>query len=235
MNEFKIRCSAISDIMGPMGPSYSDINFIEEMNAREKPMTDKMQERYDKIRNYTPELPQGAKTYCKNWVLEQVYGRPCGKSGVYTKPMDKGNRVESEAIKFLGNYEKNFLRFEDEYLTGEPDIIIGDTVIDIKCPWDHTTMPIFETEIPNKGYWWQLQGYMSLTHKHNAELAYCLMTTPPDLVDEVLVYDDLPRELRIRQFRFCYDPTAIEQVHERVIMCREYIETLRRDLKLDEF
>jgi len=41
--------------------------------------------------------------------------------------------------------------------------------------------------------------------------------------------------LRIRTFGFDYNKEAMLEVEERVEMCREYIELLRRDLRLDEF
>lgn len=231
MNQFKIRCSAISEVMGPVGPSESQLKFIREMDERTKPMTDKMRERYDEIKAIKPELPQGAKTYCENFLMDQVYGR----SEFWSKETEKGNRCESDAIELLGNYQKNILNFENDFMTGTPDIITGDTIIDIKCPWSHKTMPMLDTELPTKAYWWQLQGYMHLTHKRNAEVSYCLMTTPEDLDKYAISYDHLPKNLRIKTFRFGYDKESIEEVESRVLMCREYIDRLSIVLGLDEF
>jgi len=231
MNQFKIRCSAIGQIMGPIGPSESQMAFIDEMDKRTKPMTDKMREKYDKIKSMKPELPEGAKSYCKRWLREQIFGRV----EFWSKETEKGNMCEEDAIALLGNYQKNDLHFENEFMTGTPDIITGNTIIDVKCSWDHITFPLYDLELPNNDYWWQVQGYMHLCHKHHGEVSYCLMTTPERLMENPISYDHHPRELRIRTFGFDYNKEAMLEVEERVEMCREYIELLRRDLRLDEF
>ncbi len=46
-----------------------------------------------------------------------------------------------------------------------------------------STFPWFETEIPNKDYYFQLQGYLWLTNKTEAVLAYCLIDTPLEIVE----------------------------------------------------
>ena len=256
MHKFKIRCSAIGSIMaGSVGASQSQLENIEKMDARDKPMTAPMLEKYEKdvYTRDNPELPKGAKTYCKEWLKEQkdFYNR---RKEIQSKYCDKGNEVEDDSIELLSNFlledlEKNEEFFgEDEFMQGTPDVLYNMSVYDMKNSWDFTTFPLFEDEIPNKDYWWQLQGYMYLCSRIDAKLVYCLMDMPYHLIqDEVrrasyksdmttselseeytklYTYKDVSTELRVKIFDFDRDDKAIEQIKERVKLCQEYINKL---------
>jgi hypothetical protein len=111
-------------------------------------------------------------------------------------------------------------------MTGTPDLIINDLVIDMKASWDCFTFPLFDTDI-DKAYWMQLQGYMALTGKRSARLVYTLQNTPEELTyDEVADYSELPSTLRVKEFEIDYDAQFIESVNERVLLCREYVNEL---------
>ena len=184
--EFKIRASAIGKIMGGLKSSTLTKNQEEEMGRliKKSSLTPKQEIELSKLiekKNSKPELSQGAKTYCKEWLKEQLLGR---RNEIDTKYTIKGNLVEKEAIYFLNQeYEKNTKFFPSNYITGEPDIVLDDKVIDIKCPWDWYTHPIFEDKIPEQDYYYQLQGYMILTGRAKADLTYVLIETPEHLDD----------------------------------------------------
>ena len=131
MKDFKIRCSAISQIM---------------TNSRSK----------------TEVLGQTSKTYCENWLKEQLYDRKISFSNKYTS---KGLIVEQESLDYIAehlNYGllvKNEQYFENDFLTGTPDVILKDHLIDVKSSWSFDTFPLFESNI-DKGYYYQAQGYM---------------------------------------------------------------------------
>jgi hypothetical protein len=216
---FKIRCSAIGEIM---------------TNPRSK----------------SEVLSQTTKTYCENWLKEQINGR---KKQIQSKYMQKGIEVESDSINFINNftgsnYSKNESYFENEFLTGTPDIIAPEWIIDVKNSYDFSSFPLFETEI-NKDYYAQLQGYMYLTGRRKAILIYTLVDMPdqmieseawkkarfenidftPELLDEVrsqYTYFDIPDELKIKQFYFEYDENFMQSVKERVLDCQIYINEL---------
>ena len=122
--------------------------------------------------------------------------------------------------------------------------------MDVKSSWDATTFPFFATEIPTKDYYYQLQGYLELTGKTEALLVYCLVNTPIEMVedeirrahwnahlleedydlrDEILkrhVFDHIPLGRRVKVFKVEKDEQVIEQIKERVELCREYFNTL---------
>ena len=218
MKDLKIRCSAIGKIM------TSPRSKGEVLSAT-------------------------TKTYIKELVLEHKYGI---KKEINSRYLDKGNQVEDMAIELaeqaldLGFVFKNELFFENDHLTGTPDIITDTLIVDVKSSWNGTTFPMFEDELPNKDYYWQMQGYMDLTGKHNAIVAYCLVNTPEDIVlDEIRrvawakkelepsqetendvrsqhEFSHIPKDKRVKAFLVEKDEHAIWQIKERVEQCREY-------------
>jgi hypothetical protein len=198
-------------------------------------------------------LSQTAKTYVEEQVLQAKYGIVKTFNSRYT---DKGNLVEDESIKLasdvldLGFILKNDEHFSNDWVTGTPDVNTDDILLDVKSSWDATTFPFFATEIPTKDYYYQLQGYMWLTGKQKSLLVYCLVNTPLDmvqdeirrahwnanlleesldLIDEVQKrhnFDHIPDNRRVKVFEVERDDEVIEQIKERVELCREYYETL---------
>jgi hypothetical protein len=199
-------------------------------------------------------LSQTAKSYIEDLFNELEFGYRKEFSSRYT---DKGLEMEDEAIQFASeqfDWEfvvKNTERFTNDYITGEPDINTDNLLADIKCSWSLDTYPMFEADLKNKDYYWQLQGYMWLTGKTQAELVYCLMNTPLQIVeDEVrrahwkagLIdedidlrhevqlkhnYDNIPSKLRVKRYIIERDEKKIEKIIEKVEIAREYYKMLK--------
>ena len=119
-------------------------------------------------RNKSEVLSQTAKSYIQELVLEEKFGIKKEFSSRYT---DKGLQCEDEAISLvndvlgLGFIFKNEEHFNNDWITGTPDVNTNEILLDIKCSYEAHTFPFFETEIPTKDYFFQLQGYMWLTGK----------------------------------------------------------------------
>jgi hypothetical protein len=251
MKDFKIRCSAIGQIMCEIGLTDNQLKEIETLKSKPK-ITEKQKEKLDKLiyKRDNPTLPKTLTSFLDMWIKEQVYKR---RKHIKSKYLIKGHECELESIGFLRNVlnedlEKNSLPFENSFLTGEPDIISKDTIDDVKNSWDFTTFPLLEKEIPNIDYWWQLQGYMCLTGRRKARLIYLLTDTPDHLIEKEatyrsfeygydaldydieqecikeLTYPDIPNERKYKIFKFDYDQDAVKKIEERVLMCRKYIE-----------
>jgi len=199
-------------------------------------------------------LSETAKTYIQDVFKEKELGIYKDFSSRYT---DKGIQMEDQAIQFASevlNWEfvvKNETRFNNEWLTGEPDICTDNLLADIKCSWNGSTFPMFDSSLKNKDYYWQMQGYMMLTGHDSSELVYCLMNTPFEIVeDEVrrehwklhLIdedldvrnavqlshnFDQIPNELRIKRFIVQKDEEAQAKIIERVKEARQYYEQLK--------
>jgi hypothetical protein len=181
-------------------------------------------------RSKSEALSKTTKSYIQEWLASEIYGV---RKQIKSKYLDKGNRVEDAAIDYAADALgwlfaiKNEEYFEDDYFCGTPDVILEDTIIDIKSSWDCFTFPLFEEEIPNKDYFYQLQVYMHLTGKRKAQLCYVLMNTPEDLTfDEPIDYTEIDSKYRIKTFDIDYDPEIIDKLQEKVILSRQYIKEL---------
>lgn len=200
-------------------------------------------------------LSETAKTFIEDLFREREFGIYKDISSRYT---DKGIQMEDEAIQLAGNVLgwdlntfKNEERLKNEWITGIPDINTETLLADIKCSWSGSTFPFFEEELPNKDYYWQLMGYMMLTGHLQAELVYCLMNTPQqivedevrrahwklNLIDENLDvrdaiqnqhnYDHIPDTLRIKRFIVEGNQQAENRIKEKVEQANEYYESLK--------
>ncbi len=130
---------------------------------------------------------------CKNKLIdiysEITTGRKKEISNCY---IEKGLNVEGDSIALYNRLRevecvKNELRFENEWVTGTPDLINErrngtKKVIDIKSKWDVHTFNIAILKGVSNLYYWQLQSYMWLTGADSAELANCLVNTPLKLI-----------------------------------------------------
>ena len=219
MKDILFRCSAIGDIMTEPRSKSEEFSKTAQKRAIEAYII----ARYDR---YPKDITSDA--------------------------IKKGLMVEDDAIDILARvdqklYLKNEQRFSNDFITGTPDIIAHD-VVDIKSSWDIFTYfgSKFDYE---KSYEWQLQGYMALTGKTSARLAYVLCDTPEPIIESMkrkAWYDlgspfddtvsgkigteiernakyDLSDAERVHIHHFAYDNDAIERVYQRVADLRLWL------------
>ena len=180
-------------------------------------------------------LSEGAKTYLEGVAKELVYGYTYRPTAKY---MEKGKIVEDQAIAlynsvFFTNHTKNTERRETDYLTGECDIFTGSKIIDIKSAWSLHTFPATAAMGACKEYEWQMRGYMKLWDVDQAEVAYCLVNTPDELVgyeDPDLHYvDHIDEVLRITRVQYTRDRELEEKMEARALAAQQYvIEAMQR-------
>lgn len=160
--------------------------------------------------------------------------------------IEKGNLNENTGITMLSDSLRTFLKknetnYQNDYLTGTPDIIDDGRVFDIKCSWSLHTF--FDAEL-TKLYEWQGRTYMELTGCTDFNLVYVLTDTPEKLIqqkvnsimykaaedisrDEVeeavrkeLTFSDIPMEKRIKIFNVKHDPELIKKAYAKIDLCR---------------
>ena len=200
-------------------------------------------------RSKTEQLSKTAQSYIQELVLEHKYGIKKEFSSRYT---DKGNECEEDSTTLanevlnVGFIYKNEEHFQNDYITGTPDVNTNEVLIDVKTSFDGTTFPFFENEIPNKDYYYQLQGYMWLTGKEESLLVYCLTNTPEQIVEDEIRrvhwkehaveesdeirhfveakhnFDHIPLEKRVKVFKIQKDEAVIEAIKEKIELAREY-------------
>ena len=174
-------------------------------------------------------LSKTAQKHLLDVYIAEKYGR---KKDIQTKQMKKGIEVEQDSIDLLSMYlkmpfKKNDQRFINDYITGFPDIIDNDRIIDIKSSYDLWT---FIGNIPDKLdslYHWQMQSYMWLTGAKSAVIAYCLVNTPESIIEQEKYYmlkkmdvateenPEYVKEAMKIEFNMSFDDISID---ERVLM-----------------
>jgi hypothetical protein len=229
--QFKIRCSAIGHIIGE-----------PKLKAAKE----------------AGELSETAKGYCEDWLKGKIFNRKLEFTNKYT---EKGLIMEDASIDFLseqlglGMLFKDDQFLENDYMQGHMDISLPDYVFDVKNSWSWETFPLFETEVPTSGYFWQLQGYMELANKKAAKLIYVLSDTPQHLIEREarnycfyngfgdmdieiynefynkLTYQDVDPKLKLKVFDIPRDQQAIERIKIQVEKCRIYIDKLLTQIK----
>ena len=204
-------------------------------------------------RTKTETLSKTAKSYIQELVLEEKFGIKKEFSSRYT---DKGLQCEDEAISLvndvlgLGFIFKNEEHFNNDWITGTPDVNTNEILLDIKCSYEASTFPFFETEIPTPAYFFQLQGYLWLTGKTEALLCYCLINTPIEIVEDEVRrehwkhkvidedleirdfvqkkhnFDQIPDNRKVKVFKVERDETIIWAIQEKVEEARIYYNLL---------
>lgn len=175
-------------------------------------------------------LSVGAKTYVEDLAKEFVYGYT---KVVSSKEMDKGIIVENASIALLNDvmfasYAKNAERKNNDWLTGECDIFTGSKIIDIKSSWSIQTFPATVFAGRDTGYEWQLRSYMMLWDVDEAEIAYCLVTTPDELIrfepTEIHYVDHIDPALRVTRVPYQRDKALEEKIKLKVEAARAYFD-----------
>lgn len=174
-------------------------------------------------------LSETAKSYIRLKAKEDYFGF---SSNITTKPMLKGTDWEEESIALVNQvrgtfYVKNKERFENEWLTGCPDIILEDSIIDIKTSWSLETFPAVSEEGENKDYMWQLFGYCWLLDKPQAELIYCMIDTDDTLLGDwdnrsIHKVSHIDPAKRITCLKYEMNMEVIDQMKEKLTAASEY-------------
>ena len=240
MNSFHFRCSSLHTLMTePKAIDPALLNTPElAVIAAKKVKTDEDKAILAPLFDGT--LSAGAKSYIEDQAQEFVYGYTNEVSSKYT---EKGTIVENESIalyneRFGTFYAKNRERRTNDFITGECDIYTGDKIIDIKSSWSLATFPALSANAHKVEYEWQMRGYMWLWDCDEAEVAYCLVDTPGELIGREHPYlhtfsyalDDeheppkLP--LRITTIGYRRDRLLEEKIKRKVRAARLYLDTI---------
>ena len=249
MNQMIFRASEIHLLMGN-AKSIDDALLTDEIKEiQKKPSTKRTDEEKGLLAELLfKTLSAGAKTLVKDKVRKAKHNAPHKFSG--SKETEKGHLVEDDAILFLMQQEfisaeKNTIRFNNDWITGEPDII-SDIVYDTKCPWTYWSMPYFKDDIESKsldaGYDWQQLCYLWLLRENDAfkpkiideaQLKYILMPTPNKCLgkwDDFTLHIDFVESMnpvdRISTYSIKWDALKIEMIKTKITAARKYAETL---------
>jgi len=200
-------------------------------------------------------LSETAKSHIEDIWLRKNYSY---KETTITHELIKGIVCEKESIELLiendSEYrEKNTQSFKNDYIHGEPDVILSEIIEDVKNSWSLRTF--FNAELSDD-YYWQGQGYMDLTGKKKYKLTYVLSDTPPEIVTKEInwqmaklsyavtdgyfdkdkiaeqirknhTFSHLPIEKRIKVFEFEYNQYDVNKLYKTIESAREYYNSIK--------
>jgi len=192
-------------------------------------------------RGKTEELSATTKTWLKELVKEEVFGY---KPQLNTPAINKGIDYENLSIDLLNeatfkSFVKNEERKNNDFLTGEADIVTEDEIIDVKSSWSLETFPAFEEDakasVKKAGYEWQLRGYMMLWNKPKASIKYCMISTPDALLKDwdnqsIHKVDHIEPTKRISSVSFERDEAIEEKIIERYEVANRYYQQYLKEL-----
>lgn len=182
-------------------------------------------------------LSKGAKTVLEKMAKEFVYGFNEVITGKY---MDKGIIVEDQSIQlynsvFFTSHKKNTERRSNDWITGECDIYTGSKIIDIKSSWSLATFPATVASGADKGYEWQLRAYMMLWDVPHAEIAYCMVSTPDELIkyeqEELHYVDHIDEALRVTVVPYERDKELEEKIIFKVTAAQKYLGEMAKRIR----
>jgi len=195
-------------------------------------------------------LSKTAQKYVREQWVADKYGR---HRELTSKAITKGILNEEQAITMLSIHLDDFIvknqeHKANEWVKGTADIIHDGVVYDLKCSYDIWTF--MEAEVTDL-YEWQLRTYMALYDVPRACLAYVLTDAPDSVIDaEVrsaiwkmdsadvdvisvrqaiahqLAYPDIEAKDKLKLFYLEHDPARMEELYQRVELCRDYYNTL---------
>lgn len=237
-DSFKIRSSATLDICaGTIGLTEKQAEALAihvKRNTdfangveRVKPLTDKMVAELKQLthKRDNPELPDGAKTYCKKWLNEYLFHR---RKDVKSKYIDKGNIHEEDGFTAmclelnLGMVYKNTQYHSNDYMHGTDDLFVKGIVYDNKCSYELDTFPLWETEIPDDKYEWQLNSYEELRKVEDGFVVYTLIDADVDIVEREIKWLNNPNDIYKRICELVYTKEYFDTLIERFCPTAEF-------------
>lgn len=190
-----------------------------------------------KSRSKSDALSQTAKSYIEQLAKESFFQY---RTEINSKYIDKGQQQEHDSIELLNivrqeSYSKHIGRVENEYLTGECDILADDRIIDVKTSWSIDTWPALSQDAQNSDYEWQMRAYMMLYDRNMAEVIHCLVTTDTDLLSAYENHalhqvDHIPADKRITVVSYDRDILLEAEIMDHLALCSEYYDNYMNQL-----
>lgn len=239
---------------------------LEELQAKKAvgSITEKQEAervRLEGIQNRDFEFGGTAMDLIRDTWLQWQYGF---SEPVKSEEMAKGLACEQDGFDLLQKVHpvgvfrvKNTRRFENQYLTGEPDVVLdietGRIIEDTKLSFSIKT---FMNAKPTTMYHAQGQGYMELADAELFHLRYCLVPTPDDQITEMKkrwwyyfgMEDDnqdyvniakqiehnhrvvptlVPLEERVKTFTFQRDREYMREMEKRIRLAWKVMDTMK--------
>lgn len=233
----KFRCSMLGLLMTD-AKSIDEYYLTPELVAIQKKTKKTDEEKALLVPLLEASLSAGAKTALRKYAKELMYGYKLNITGKY---MDKGLIVEDQSIElynsvFFTEHVKNTERRENDWITGEPDIVIPEVKgIDIKSSWSLDTFPAISEDGEDSLYEWQCRGYMWLWGIPEWDVAYCMVDTPDELIkfeqENIHYVSHIDERLRVTVVNYKRDLALEEKIKVKVEAARRYLGSVTFNIK----
>jgi len=205
-DNFKCRCSAINKMLASSrsNPVLTEKQAVrlDELEKKDKlspTMQAEMTELLQKKENGKKIILSDT---CITYLMEE-YAWVTQRMVRITKelevmPMEKGKIVEPESVSLLCivdgvlyNHNVERIRIYNDYLSGEVDAWLGNSIMeaevvpDIKSVWDYPTFLCKIHEVCSNDNDWQVKGYINITGAKSGFIADCLIDTPDYIVEKL--------------------------------------------------
>lgn len=204
-SNFKVRCSAIDKVMSEprdsMPITENQLKELSDLEAKDS-LTDKQKIRMAELvakreNSQKIALSDTCIEYlmeCYAWLREGML--PVDKETMDLLQLKKGKLGEEDSITLLSEvlgrfYKKNSEPVFNDYLTGEPDVYEGNSIMeanevdDLKTKWDYPGFLKSMHKKPEKCYERQLRGYADITGAKKIYLSKTLVTAPFEVIESV--------------------------------------------------
>lgn len=230
MRAILFRCSSIGRLMtAPASIDHALITPEVEAIQAKKERTDEEKALLEDLKLRT--LSEGAKTYIRELVRQEIWGVDFSFSSKYT---EKGKAVEAEGLALLNRVRglalvKNTERRSDGQITGEADTVdlVRRCGHDLKCSWSLQTFPAFVRDCEDSLYAWQMRGYMRLWDLDRWEVNYAMVNTPEDLLGQhepqhLHLVEHVPEHMRLTTWAIERDRALEAQMDVKLELARAY-------------
>lgn len=219
------------------------------------------------VKNEPLPLGTGCKSYLTALYADVKYGKWNPTKDIGNKYTSKGKAAEEASIDLISRldkvlYVKNELTLENDWLRGTPDVIVGidpynaEKIVDVKSPWDCETFFANLNDDLVAQYEFQMLGYMAITNAPIAEVHFCLVNIPDDMLNtekmrlfnrsgfmfdtdpaylkqeaqlvKNLTFDDMTLEERRIKFTVHRDEEKIQKIYRQVEKCRPYLQEIEK-------
>jgi len=195
-----------------------------------------------------------------------VYNKKAAPKGDALSFLKKGSDMEQEAVDLLSKIDKEKYtlcseKIENDYIVGRCDILClaKDKIIDTKVSWNVPAFLKSRTSPMSAKYWYQMQGYMELYNVSEAEVAFVLLNTPPELIEREKVkllnkfmigeidrdkyeidmgniessftYSNIPIKKRYFKLKVKREPQIWDKIYKKVDKARVWMQEFEWELK----
>jgi len=204
-------------------------DFLYKIKAKENPVIELTQGTISKLHTIWNE---------ENLKIYQI---------IKSKAVRRGILQEQESIDLVNSVfgikmTKNTERLNNDYFTGEPDLITDLSVIDIKTCESWETFSKQTLESNTQAYYWQLWVYSQLANKDAIFIARTLPSYDLDMItyeqskaitpEEInqtyfnFNFDRIPENKRVRVFKIQLNDEPTEVIYKYLDKCRNYLNHL---------